>query len=141
MQNFFQKFQENPCRGQQNPQKFANTGKNSLKGTQRGRAERQEIEHRCEPCRNKHIQPELPAPGQQCKQQQRHAERQRKQHIRRAGHAGAKPAQRAQQIIKQAQPDRQQRRLRELQRLRRDRQLHQPNRRAKKPPEACVSCS
>ena len=73
------------------------------------------------------------------KRQQREQRRQAVQPVRRNGQAWMAAAERAEHIIPAPERQPQRRRPRELHGLPCDRQLHQPNRRAKKPPVGASS--
>ena len=138
-QNFFEKFQKK-TRGRQNDlHKPAKQGKKRLKQPHHGRAQRQKIQDRREPHRQKQIQPELPAAVCQREQQKRRGEQQPKQHVRRKRPARASAPEGAQRVIAHAQPEAEQRPLREGQGLLRNGDLHQPKSLAKKPPRGTSS--
>ena len=138
-QNFFEKFQKK-TRGRQNDlHKPAKQGKKRLKQPHHSRAQRQKIQDRREPHRQKQIQPELPAAVCQREQQNRRGEQQPKQHVRRKRPARASAPEGAQRVIAHAQPEAEQRPLREGQGLLRNGDLHQPKSLAKKPPRAAVA--
>ena len=78
-------------------------------------------------------------PGIEPEKQQRNARNDAEQHIAENPEPGKPAAQGAQIVIKQAQRKSQQSGARKGQRLRGNRQLHQPNSLAKKPPAGASS--
>ena len=79
-------------------------------------------------------QPQQPAARIQCQSQQSQKYIQRKQHVQRRGEPQGFSPHSPQKIVNESQRRAKPEGRRKLKRLKAQRQLHQPNRRAKKPP-------
>ena len=102
-------------------------------------AERQKIRRRAERDRRTEKQPQQSPARVERQRQQREKKREHEQRVRHHGQTGRAPPERTQQIVKHAQSRAERKCRRELKRLKAQRQLHQPNSRAKKPPAGAGS--
>ena len=124
---------------QENAQKSSDGTQRSLKNLQQQAAERQKIRCRAQRNLQKEAKAELALPRIERKSEHRQEKDKRKQPVRKTRSAGQDPSQRAQQIIQHRKQDPQQCREHRLLCLKEDRQLHQPNSRARKLPAGWLS--
>ena len=120
-------------------QKQANCPQHTAEHVQNGRTERQKIGRRAKRQRRKIEQPELPAPRIEREGEQRKKKCQRKQNIQHSACAPQQSSHCAQTVVPEPQQCAKSYGKEKLRRLKTDRQLHQPNSRAKKPPAGWAS--
>ena len=111
----------------------------ALKNWKQQAAERQKIRRRTQRDLQKEAKAEHALPRIERESEHRQEKDKRKQPVRKARGAGQHPSQRAQQIVERRKQNPQQCRKRRLLRLKENRQLHQPNSRARKPPAGWLS--
>ena len=111
----------------------------TLKNLQQQAAERQKIRRRAQRDLWKEAKAEHALPGIERESEQRQEKDKRKQPVRKTPGAGQHPSQRAQQIVEHRKQNPQQCCERRLLRLKENRQLHQPNSRARKLPAGWLS--
>ena len=111
----------------------------ALKNWKQQAAERQKIRRRAQRDLQKEAKAEHALPRIERESEHRQEKDKRKQPVRKARGAGQHPSQRAQQIVERRKQNPQQCRERRLLRLKENRQLHQPNSRARKPPAGWLS--
>lgn len=120
-------------------QKFSQKMEKIRVCAQQERAERQKIQARAQRQRPERKQPEQAAPRVEREQKKGRRERECEEHIERQRQLCAQPPERAQRVVEHAQRQPQQHGGGKFRRLQRDRQLHQPNSRAKNPPAGASS--
>ena len=139
----FEKFFRNFTRKYKRAGKLAQSGvqkpENRRPQRQQKAAERMKIPPRAQRRRRKRKQPQLPAPEIKRKEQQRREKSDSEQPVRRPARARPSPSEGPYAIIHGGKSHPKQRREQRLRRLQRNRQLHQPNSRAKKPPAGASS--
>ena len=118
-------------------QNLPNGAQDALKNLQA--AERQKIRCRAQRDLQKEAKAEHALSRIERESEHRQEKDKRKQPVRKTRSAGQDPSQRAQQIIQRRKQNPQQCRERCLLRLKEDRQLHQPNSRARKLPAGWLS--
>ena len=120
-------------------QNLPNGAQDALKNLQQQAAERQKICCRAQRNLQKEAKAEDALSRIERKSEHRQEKDKRKQPVRKTRSAGQNPSQRAQQIIQRRKQNPQQCCERCLLRLKEDRQLHQPNSRARKLPAGWLS--
>lgn len=101
---------------------------------QKRAAEREKIQHRAEKHTQQHEQPQFSTPDIERQKEQADQKIKRKQQIEPDSQRAAPAADEAKQVVKDTECHTEQGGEYELPHLQRNRQLHQPNRRRKKPP-------
>ena len=121
-------------RPEQKPQNPPDSAQRCVQRAQNERTEDAEIERRPERDGGIEEQPQPPSANIERQRQQAQQQKQRVQQVRRDGQRGDAASWCAEQIVDDAAQKPEQQRRRELRRLQAQRKLHQPKRRAKKPP-------